>query len=137
MDDDFRIRLAFKAVTVPDQLLPEGHIVFDDTVMDHGKPSVIAQMRMGIFFRGSPVGRPAGMADTCRPGHAGPVLCLLTQVRDPARHLADGDLMLIHDRDASRIITPVFQLFQAVKQDRRGTLRTGKPNNSTHKDCLP
>ena len=83
------------------------------------------------------MGSPAGVTDPSRPGHACPVLCFFAQIRDPPRHFAHCNLLPIHDRKTCRIIAPVFQLFQAVQQERRGALRTGKSNNSTHKDCLP
>ena len=92
---------------------------------------------VGVFFRRRPVGSPAGVADPCRPGHACPVPGFLAQICDAPRHLAHCNLLPVHDGNACRIIAPVFQLFQSVQQERRGALRTGKSNNSTHKDCLP
>ena len=137
MDDDFRVGFTFKMVAVTNQFVPQLHIVFDDAVVYHRKTTVIAQMGVCVFFRRRPVGSPTGVTDPCRPGHACPVPGFLAQIRDAPRHLAHCNLLSVHDSNACRIIAPVFQLFQAVQQERRGALRTGKSNNSTHKDCLP
>ena len=134
MHDDLGIRLALKAVAPGDQLLAQTHIVLDDAVVHHGEAAVVAQMGMGVGIRGSAVGGPAGMADAGDAGHGASVVRFLAKAGDPARDLAQMDLRAVHHSDPRGVITPVFELFQSVQQDRRRFLGPGKSDDSTHND---
>ncbi len=61
--DDLGIGLSGKFVAFLGQLLLEREIVFDDAVVHHHNLSRAIAVRMGIFFGGTSVRGPAGVAD--------------------------------------------------------------------------
>ena len=109
VDDDLGVGLALKVIPIPDELLAEGQVILDDPVVDDRKAAVVREVRVGIFLRRSPMGRPARVADPGHARHVGPVVGLRAQVRDAAGDLADRDLRSVHDRDAGRVIAAVLQ----------------------------
>ena len=63
MSDDFGIGFGRELVAFLDQLFLEAEIVFDDAVVyDHDLAGAVA-MRMSVFFRGTSVSGPAGVAN--------------------------------------------------------------------------
>ena len=67
MDYYFSVGFTFKVIAFPGKLFTKVHIVFNDTVMHHSEPAIIAGVGMGIGFCWRTVGCPAGVADS---GHA-------------------------------------------------------------------
>ena len=132
VDDHFRIRLALKMISSPGQLFPQLQIVFDNAVMHDGKFPVIGQMRMRVLLCRSAVCRPSGMSYACGARNRFPLPGFFAQARDPPRHLADSDPVLIHHSYPGGIISAVFQLFQSFQQNRGCLLSSGKSYDSTH-----
>ena len=67
MDYYFSVGFTSKVIAFPGKLFTKVHIVFNDTVMHHSEPAIIAGVGMGIGFCWRTVGCPAGVADS---GHA-------------------------------------------------------------------
>ena len=132
MDDGLRVRLALEHIAVRDQLLAQGEVVLDDPVVHDGKAPVIGQMGVGVDIRGRAVGRPAGVPDADAAGNCRAVFRLFAELGDTSAHFFDPNPVIVHHGDARRVISPVFQLLQPLQQDGRGTLFSGKSNDSAH-----
>ena len=133
MDDHFCIRLTAEGIAVCGQFLPQSHIILDDAVMNHRKPSVTAHVRMGIGIGRRSMGRPAGMTDAGKSGQSFSILRFLTEVRNSAAHFGYRDHTILRNRDPGRVISAVLQFFQSLQQNGSCILLTGKSNNSAHK----
>ena len=99
-----------------DKAIFETRVVFDDAVVrDRQDPAVAAQMRMGIFFAGGPVGRPARVPNP----HVALGIRFGNQIRqsfDAAHRLPHFQLAGGGKCDDSRaVITSVFQTPQTLK----------------------
>ena len=132
MHDDFRIRLAFENKACVFQFLPKYGIIFDDPIMYNGEPAVIAHMRMGVNIAGCAVRGPTGMPDPSRSLKVCAVMGFCAEIfNHPLRfcHLDPGGSKY---GNARGVIAPVFQLFQALQQNRRGVSGAGKAYDSTH-----
>ncbi len=64
VSDDFGIGFSDELVALSGEFTLEVEIVFDDSVVDDDDASGAVAMRVGVFFGGSSMGGPAGMADT-------------------------------------------------------------------------
>ena len=133
VDNHFRIGFTFKMVALFCQFPAQLHIVFNDAVMHHRKPSVIAGVGVGIGIRGSTVGGPAGMPDSGAARHQAAVLGLFAQIGNSSGDLLNVNGSVLNHRNARRVIAPVFQLLQALQQNRRTVLGTGVSHNSAHR----
>jgi len=63
VSDDFGVSLGGELVAFVDQFFLQTEIVFDDAVMYDDDFAAAVAMRMSVFFRGTPVRGPAGVAD--------------------------------------------------------------------------
>jgi hypothetical protein len=72
------------------------------------------------------------MPDADAAGDGRTVFRLFAESGDPPAYFLNTDCPGIHHGDARRIITPVFQLLQALQKDGRGTLFPDKSNDTTH-----
>jgi hypothetical protein len=91
------------------QLLFQREIVLDDTVVNDNDLSLTIAVRMRILFGGTPMCRPAGMADSVpalqwvRPDH-------FLEVSEFARRASDQQFgPSVHDRDARRVVAAIFK----------------------------
>ena len=133
MDNYLCVCLAQEMIAILYKLLSQGDVILYDPIMNDRKPSVVAQMRMGILLGRRTVGRPPCVAYSHDARHQVTVLRFFTQIRDPSPDLAYGYDLLIHDSDSGRIIASVFQLFQSIEQDWRSFLHANKSDYTAHK----
>src|ERR1039458_613322 len=132
MSDDFGIGFGGELVAFFDQLFLQAEIVLDDAVMYDDDLARAVAMRMGVFFRGTSVGGPAGVADAVSA-----VERLETDGLFQVAQLAFGaaDLQPVPvagNGNSSRIITAVLKPPQALEDDRNYLLLADIANNATH-----
>jgi hypothetical protein len=90
------------------------------------------QVRVGIEIGGGSVGGPTGVADSGMALHRlGPAS--LGQLLDSAALFPNLDALAIQDRQASGVITPIFQSPQGIKEDRLGVPWANICDNSAHR----
>src|SRR5215831_13537764 len=132
MRNHFRVGLCLENVAFLLQLLFQRKVVLDDAVMHHDQVAGTVAMRMGILFGGASVRRPAGVADAVA-AIDGIHLQYVFQVAQLARGASNAKRVVIAvDSDTGRVITPIFQAFETVDDDRDRALRAHVTNNSTH-----
>ena len=107
------VRLAPEGVAARLQFFFQQGVVFDDAVVHDGEESVHRHVGMGVRVVGLAVGGPAGVphADV-RPGVVR--LEVLLEVDHSSLAFVHVDLALVQEGHSGRVISPVFQAFQAV-----------------------
>ncbi len=132
MSDDFGVGLGRELVAFGDQLLLQRDIVLDDAVVDDDDLAGAVAMGMSVLFRGTPMRRPAGVADA-----VGAVERLQADDLFQVAQLAFGAANLqasaiAGDRDAGRVVAAILQPPQAIDDDRHYPLLANVTNNSAH-----
>ena len=108
-------------------------VIFDDAVVDDRDPSVLADMGMGVYIVRLAVGGPARVADAGAARHGGALRQPAAQLGHIALAFFDLQAALaIHDGDAGRVVAPVLEAFQTVKQNGSGVLRSDKSHDTAH-----
>ena len=131
MGHDFRIRFGQEMMTLLQQCLFQGHVVFDDPVMHHGKLAAFVHMGMGIDVAGFSVGGPPGVTDADGT-HRFMAHDFLPQGVQTAHAFFHVDLAVVVNGDARRIIPSIFQFAQPFHQKRRGLMTSDVTNNTAH-----
>ena len=114
--------------------------VFDDAVVDHGQLALIGEMRVGVLVGRAAVGRPAGVTDAGQRFRQRAGLEFGDQVAQFARLLAGRNGSVSHHGDACRVVAPVLQAPQSLKDNVQGIVSSIYPasgvahisNDSTH-----
>ena len=132
MNDHLSIRLAVKTITLFRQFIPKFQIVFDDAVVDHAEPSVIAHVGVSVDVRGGTVSGPSCMPDPRMTRQCGAVLRFFAQVCDPAADFRYSDRVMIQNGDSRRVISAVFEFLQPFQQHGSCVLFSGKSYDSAH-----
>ncbi len=132
MDDGLGVRFAPEHIAVGDQFLAQREIVLDDPVVHDGKAPVIGQMGMGVDVRWRAVGRPARVPDADDAGDGRTVFRFFAEPCDTPAHFFDPNPVIVHHGNARRVVSPIFQLLQALQKDGRGALFSDKSNDSAH-----
>src|SRR5579862_5216721 len=132
MGDDLGVGLRAELVTFFDQLLLQAKIVLDDAVVHDDDLARAIAMRMGILFRGTAVGGPAGVADA-----VGAVERLQADDLFQIAQLAFGATYLqavavAGHGDSGRIIAAILEPPQPVDDDRHNPLLPYIANNAAH-----
>src|SRR3990172_8732230 len=94
-------------------------------------PPGCAQVGVGVPRRRRAMRRPTGMADSRRSADRGTVY-QFRQARQFARIAPDLNLASVKDGQPGRVIAPVFQAFESIKDDWRRVLRADISDDSTH-----
>ena len=107
-------------------------IVLDDAVVDDDDLAGAVAMRVGVFFGGTAVGGPAGVADAIGAVERlqADDLFQVAQLAFGAAHLQA--LAVAGHRDAGRVVAAIFQAPQAVDDDRHNPLLANVSNNAAH-----
>jgi hypothetical protein len=131
--DDLGVGVRREAHALRLERLPQRDVVFDDAVVHDG--DVAGGVRMGVVLAGPAVRRPARVADPrrSREGVLGERFVEAGELADGA-HDFDG-LSVVHG-EPRRVVPPVFELAQAVDQDRRRGARSHVSNDSAHGSIL-
>ena len=135
--DDLGIGLGGEGVTLGHEVRAQRVRVLDDPIVDHQDRSIARRERVGVLHVDPPVGGPAGMADTDRPGREMTGRGRLPvhdrfELLDPPRDPTDEDVVIVDDRDAARIVSAVLQALQALQQDGRCRPPTDIARNTAH-----
>ena len=126
------ISSTLELIALLDELFLQYLVVFDDAIMHQSQVTAHAHMRMRIGSRRLTMGSPAGMSDT---DMAAAILVgsHLLQVAHLTLCLIHIQLVLtVNQCHAGAIISTIFQLFQALDEDRISIILTNISNNSTH-----
>ena len=118
--EDFGVGLGVEVVAFSFEPGAEGTVVFDDAVMDERDVAGLVEMRVGVDLGWRAVGGPAGVGDAGggaleklgRPLSVGAVV----ELGDFSGCLGDDDPFVIQNRDARRVVAPVFETTQAVDE---------------------
>jgi len=130
--DDLGVGLRLELVPFGGKLAPELEVVLDDAVVDDHHVAARAAVRMGVFFRGPAVSRPARMADAEQPVGGLDAEDLL-EIVQLAFGPADVQAPLAVDHgQACRVIAAILQALQSVEQERYGFSFAQIADNSTH-----
>ena len=117
-------------------LLSQGGMVFDDPVVYDGDTPVRAgHVGVRVSIRGGAMGGPAGMRDADLPAQAGR-FGFLYQFSDLAVAAQTLQAVIVEHCDSGRVITPVFQTFQAFQQRGCHVLTSRCADNSAHQSFL-
>ena len=134
--DDFGIGFGGELMSFFGELPLQRNVILDDPVMhDDDSPRAIA-MRVSIFFSGTAVGGPAGMADSI-----GSIERLeadnFFEVAEFAFGAADLQAVTIAaNRDTGGVITAIFEPPQTIQNDRYNPLLANISDNSAHDSLL-
>ena len=106
-------------------------VVFDDPVVHNRDFVLAAQVRVGVDVRWFAVSGPPGVADTdCARNRL--LVHQLLEGGQAAFLLYNTKALLIHHRNAGRIIPPVFQALQPIENDRHSAFVSHITNNAAH-----
>ena len=137
MGDHFGICIGYKFIPLCLQLLFQFQIILNDPVMYHNDTLLFIKMRMRVHIGRFSVCCPACMPDPDRSRKRFSPMRQLTQHFQSALCFFHTDLFPVIYCDPCRIISPVFQFFQTIQQDRRCLLLSDITYNSTHNLFLP
>ena len=133
LSHDLRVRVGAEVYPLGDKEFLDLQVVFNDPVVNHRDLPVLAQMGMGVDVIRLAVGGPAGVSDTHPALQSLPAVHKGAEHLEPALGLSQLQALLLRQyRDARRVIAPVFQPLQSVKQYRCRLLCTGIAHNSAH-----
>ena len=130
--EDLGVGLGAEPVAAREEAVAELPEVLDDAVVDDGHVARAVHVGMGVAVVGPAVGRPAGVAEADRRlGRH--VEQRRAQVGELARALLHEQLARgRHERDARRVIAPVFEASEAVEQDGRRVPRPDVSDDAAH-----
>ncbi len=130
--DDFGVGLGNELVAFQLELVLEAQIVFDDAVVHHHDIAGTVAMRVRVFFGGTPVRRPAGVADAVGAVHRVDANRVF-QVAQFSRRSSNRQMVIaIQDCDTGRVITAVFEPAQPIQDDGDCSSVADIADNSTH-----
>ena len=117
MGDHFCVSFGFELMALLQKIQFEGHVIFDDAIMDNRKFTAVIRMGMGI--------------DVGRFSVSGP-----TQGIKTAHTFFHIDLTVMINGDTAGIIPAIFQFTQSINQKRGSLMAPNISNNSAHSLCL-
>ena len=116
-------------MTLSNQFLLQGQIVFDNAVMHHNK------FGMRITIGRTAMSCPTGVTDAHRAHrHIASQFC--TQCIQATHTFIHANSALFHHRDASRVIAAILQFAHAVQQKGSSLIATNVTNDTTHNSIL-
>src|SRR5208282_5001714 len=132
MCDDFSIGFGRERVAFLDQFFLETEIVFDDAIVHHDDLAGAGAVRMSIFFSGTAVRGPTGMADaiTAFKRLDADDFFQVAQLALGAAHLQL--VAIAGNGDSGRVIPAVFETPQTINNDGNHFLLADVANNATH-----
>ena len=131
MGNDFGVGFRDEFMAELLQLFLEVQVVLDDAVVDDDDLARAVQVRVGIFFRGPSVRRPARVPHAIKALERLRVDRLL-EVHELARAPAAFDLPVSDDRHACRIVAAIFEAAESVNQDGNDFFRAEITDDSAH-----
>jgi hypothetical protein len=135
VSQNLRIGVRGQTVTTGDESGTECAMILDDAVVDDGQASRTVGVRMRVPVRGYPVGGPARVSDSYRPGDRH-LVQVLFQPDNLALSLSDDQTISVNYGEAGRVIAAVFKAFQARDQDLGDITGTDVADYSTHGSLL-
>ena len=132
MSDDLSICLRDKVVSLFFQFFLQFQIIFNNSVVNNNDTFICIKMWMRIDIGRSPMSGPARMPDSKGSGK------FLSPMADLIQHLQASlsfqhvDFLSVIDRNPGRVISPVFQLFQTIQENRCCLQLSNISNYSTH-----
>ena len=136
MGDDLGVRLGLEGMTLGEEQRLEGQVVFNDSVMNHHDIAMTIPVRMGVFLGGTPVRRPARVADperTVDRVHADG----LFQIAEFALGAPDFEPPIAAvNGQAGRIVSSILEPPQAFQNDWNGLMGSYVANYSTHSSII-
>ena len=129
MNDDFRIRFAFKHMALRGQFVTQLAVIFNNTVMHDG--DILCRMRVRIGFIRHAVSRPTRMPDTDCPRQR-IFRDFSLQINNFTLCPAPFDPAVNQRCDTGGIISAIFQPFQPVNQKRCHLSVGNNTDNTAH-----
>ena len=132
MGEHLRVGLRAEAVAARGEPVPEVPEVLDDAVVDDRHVARAIDVGMRVEVVGPAVRRPAGVGEADR-GLGRGIEQRRPEVGQLARPLLHEQLARGgHERDAGRVVAPVFQSREAFQQDGRRVARTDVSDDAAH-----
>ena len=137
VSDDFGVGFGDEFVAQGGEFALEIEIIFNDAVVHDDEAAGAVAMGMGVLFRGTAVGGPAGVADA-----EGALKGMFAQNLFKVGELAGGaaDIQCraggAADGDACRVVAAVFETPQPFDDDRNYLLGTDVTNYAAHATIL-
>ncbi len=137
---NFGVSLGEERHSLAHELQLELGEIFDDAVVNDSQLALIGEMRVRVPVCRSAVGRPARVTDAGQRFRQRVGLEFGNQVAQFARLLAGRNGAVRNDGDACRVVAPVFQAPQSLKDNVQGIVSSIYPasgvahisNDSTH-----
>ena len=122
-------------MTLSNQFLLQGQIVFNNTVMYHNEFAAAIHMGMRITIGRTAMSCPTGVTNA-HGAHRHIARQFCTQCIQAAHALIHTNSALFHHRDASRVIAAILQFAHAVQQKGSSLIATNVTNDTTHNSIL-
>jgi hypothetical protein len=129
--DDLGVGLGDEPVPFLLELRLQIQVVLDDPVVDDHDPAGAVAVRVRILLGRPAVRRPSRVADAVVSVDRGRRDDLL-QTGELAGAAPQVDGPVTHDRDASRVVSPVLQPAEPVDQNRDDALRADVADDAAH-----
>ena len=134
--DDFGVGFGGELVAFLNKLFLQGEVVLDDAVVHHNNSARAIAVRVGVFFAGPAVSRPARVTDT-----VGTIERLLSdnvfEVSEFTFGTADLESFSVAGyRDPSRVVAAVFKFAEALDDDGDDLLLADVSDDAAHKTEL-
>src|SRR5882762_9768014 len=134
--DDLGVGFGDELMALALQLLFQLQVIFDDAVVDyHNLPGAVP-MRMGVFFGGTAMSRPARVPDTVGAFNWRFLQRFLKVPQFPGR-AANLQFAVVDHGDSGGVVAAIFQLAQALNYDRDDFFGTYVTDNSAHNAVSP
>ncbi len=131
MRDHLGVGLGGELMALFLELGPQAQIVLHDAVEHNGEPSLAVRVRMGVLVGRPAVGGPPGVSYAYSPPVAE-----IGEDRFEIIEIADGmeqlEAALVDYGDARGVVSPVFELAQASKEDVAALSVTDVADDPTH-----
>ena len=131
MGDDFGIGLGAELISEIDESGAQRLVILDDAVV-HDGDSVPRDVRMSVSGGGNAVSRPARVCDADMPRDRVGIQGFLENLDLPQGTAACQPLIGTQNRDARRIVAPIFEASQSLHEDGHGIALRDHADDSAH-----
>lgn len=135
MGQNLGVRLRVKNMPALLELLAEGLVILDDSIVNEVEFSRLVCVRVGIIARHRAVRRPAGVADSSLAVD-GKFFDFRGEIGNAADGFSHLDAAGVQEGQTSRIIAAVFEAAKSVEQDGKGIRGADIGDNSTHETSV-
>ena len=134
MRQNFGIGRGFESMALLQKSIFQPVEILDDAVVDNGNAPALVEMRMRVFVGGRTMSGPPRMPHADMAVERLSVEKTREALVDLSLFLAQMELSIAQDGQASAIIAAIFEPSQTLENNRRRLLFADVSNNATHKN---